>query len=110
MTTLWFLTAIAAAPAAHTSLEIAWSSLDGGGISSAAGDAWQLGTTIGQADVGQVAGAGLTLSAGFWNDARPQDVIFGDGFESGDLGAWSQIAAAPSSDLAQSSRPAGSVR
>ncbi len=70
--------------------DLSWYSVDGGATTfSAAGD-YQLGGISGQPDAGTVAGGVYTLTGGFWAIADPEaQAIFGDGFETGDLSAWS---------------------
>ncbi len=74
--------------------DLSWHTIDGGGaILTAAGD-FELSGTIGQPDVGTVAAGDYFLNGGFWSpiSTTTQSVIFGDGFESGDVSVWSSSA------------------
>lgn len=61
--------------------------IDSGGGTSTAGEL-ELTGTVGQPDTGVVYGVDLVLAGGFWATV-PSASIFADGFESGDLDAWS---------------------
>ncbi len=67
--------AIAAAgvltPTVHAQFAIDWSTIDGGGGTSAGG-AYAVSGTIGQPDAGKLTGANYTLVGGFWS-VIPQD-------------------------------------
>ncbi len=65
---------------------LAWWTADAGGGRSLGPNHIAVGT-IGQLDACRMAGGGLSLEAGFW--AASVVTIFGDGFESGNLEAWS---------------------
>jgi hypothetical protein len=73
------------------SLELSWYTMDGGGLLSYGGG-YCLRGTIGQPDTGQSQSSGgeYSLSGGFWPGValRPP-ALFSDGFESGDVSAWS---------------------
>lgn len=77
------------------SFRILWSTFDGGGaIESTGGSLWLSGT-VGQTEDQTQVGGTLALSGGFWNKSSAgvnfcgsQDVIFCNGFESGDTSAW----------------------
>ncbi|MEO1086344.1 MAG: hypothetical protein AAFY88_19075 [Acidobacteriota bacterium] len=74
-----------------------WSTLSAGGGSSVGG-AFQLHGTVGQPDASpaDMVGGAFTLAGGFWayrpmptvDPCTGADVIFCDGFESGDLSLW----------------------
>jgi hypothetical protein len=70
---------------------IEWWSVDNGG-SVSTGGAWQLTSTIGQPDAGDLAGGAFVLEGGF-EIRRPAagPSVFSDGFESGGTGAWSSV-------------------
>lgn len=70
-----------------TAFDLSWFSVDGGG-GIATGGVYRLVGTIGQPDAGRSTGGIYTLRGGFLQPA-PADPIFADGFESGDLSAWS---------------------
>ncbi|MET0556078.1 MAG: DUF11 domain-containing protein [Vicinamibacteria bacterium] len=67
---VWILTSLVvalAAPASAQSYEIAWSSVDAGGTTSASGAGYRLAGTVGQADAaGPLAGAAYVVQSGFW--------------------------------------------
>jgi hypothetical protein len=46
--------------------ELAWYTVDNGGVSFSTGDGYQLGGTIGQPDAGSLSGGDYTLMGGFW--------------------------------------------
>ena len=46
--------------------DLTWNTIDNGGATFATGGGYELGGTIGQPDVGQVANLSYTLSGGFW--------------------------------------------
>jgi hypothetical protein len=66
-----------------------WSVDAGGGESSH--DDLSLVATIGQHDAGVVARDGLVLAGGLWGGEVELGGVFADGFESGDVGAWSSV-------------------
>ncbi len=69
-----------------------WWSVDGGG-GRANGGAWSVVSTIGQFDAGSLSGGSLDLEGGFVVADQPgEPLLFADGFETGDLGAWSSVA------------------
>ena len=45
---------------------LAWSTMDGGGQTSATGGAYRIGSTVGQPDASRIIGGLYTLSGGFW--------------------------------------------
>ena len=49
--------------------------IDGGGVTQAAGGAYSIGATIGQPDAGFLAGGVYSLSGGFWLGGRPASGI-----------------------------------
>jgi hypothetical protein len=51
--------------------DLTWHTNDGGGSTSAAGGAYNLGGTIGQPDAGAASGGAYALSGGFWGIANP---------------------------------------
>jgi len=69
---------------------VSWASVDGGGGVSTGG-LYQMTATIGQVDAGVMTNGVFSLRGGFLASERtPVEVpIFSDGFESGDLNAWS---------------------
>jgi len=69
---------------------LSWFTIDGGGV-SVIGEpqSYRLGGTLGQPDAALVAQDSYGLRAGFW--VEPSSELFRDGFESGDLSAWSQV-------------------
>lgn len=81
--------------AAATEFDLSWHSADGGGTSSANGGDFHATGTSGQADAGAATGEDYALTSGFWavllSDEKP---IFSDGFESGDVSAWSRAVGA----------------
>ncbi len=70
-----------------TAFDLSWFSVDGGG-GVARGGVYRLVATIGQPDAGRSTGGVYTLRGGFLLPAWA-DPIFSDGFELGDLSAWS---------------------
>ncbi len=68
--------------------DLSWYSVDGGGGLMSTGGTFELSGTIGQADAGLMTEGSYALTGGFWAVSRAGD-IFGDGFESGDVGFWS---------------------
>ncbi len=69
--------------------EILWWTIDGGGGKSFGGD-FVITASFGQPEaVGSSSGGEFTLRGGFWHRGTAQVPLFTDGFESGDLGAWS---------------------
>ena len=68
-----------------------WWSVDSGG-GEASGGSWTMVSAVGQHDAGPLSGAGLTLDGGFVVAPEPLGpLIFADGFESGNHGAWSSV-------------------
>lgn len=55
-----------AAAGAQGGYDLAWWSVDGGGVTFSTGGGYTLGSTTGQADAGVLAGGGYTLTGGFW--------------------------------------------
>ncbi len=68
----------------------AWS-VDSGGGQSSGGD-FSLTAAIGQPDAGVVAQGDTVLTGGLWAGTVATGIVFSDGFESGDTGAWSGVA------------------
>lgn len=62
---LSILAAAMCAPAAHAQLQINWSTIDGGGGTSAGGS-FTLSGTMGQPDAGVLSGGSFAVSGGFW--------------------------------------------
>jgi len=75
--------------------DLSWYTMDSGGGTSEGG-AYRLHGTIGQADAGKMTGGAFTLTGGFQAGvaAAPAE-IFRDGFESGDVDAWSSAVGIP---------------
>ena len=46
--------------------DLTWHTVDGGGVSFAAGNGYELGGTVGQPDVGVLRGGGYELAGGLW--------------------------------------------
>ena len=68
-----------------------WWSVDGGG-GRANGGTWSVVSAIGQFDAGSLSGGSLDLEGGFVVPDEPgEPPLFADGFETGDLGAWSSV-------------------
>jgi len=68
-----------------------WWSVDGGG-GRANGGTWSVVSAIGQFDAGSLSGGSLDLDGGFIVADEPREPpLFADGFETGDLGAWSSV-------------------
>ena len=67
----------------------AWTVDSGGGESSGGGFA--LTAAIGQPDAGQLSAGDTVLAGGLWAGAVELQVLFHDGFEGGDTGAWSSV-------------------
>ncbi len=69
--------------------EILWWTVDGGGgVSSASGGSYELTGTIAQNDAGILSGGAYVLKGGFWPPPAKTNLLFTDGFESGDTSAW----------------------
>ena len=51
--------------------DLTWNSIDGGGVTFASGNGYELGATIGQADAQTMGGNGYALSGGFWAGIPP---------------------------------------
>ncbi|MCP4658122.1 MAG: hypothetical protein GY856_22150 [bacterium] len=81
--------ALEAVPAADGEIELLWYSVDAGGVTASSASGYQLGGTVGQPDAGTGAAGTYTLTSGFQAVLGSDGVIFRDGFESGDLSAWS---------------------
>jgi hypothetical protein len=68
-----------------------WWSVDAGG-GRASGGTWSVVSAIGQFDSGTLSGGSLDLDGGFVVADEPgEPPLFADGFETGDLGAWSSV-------------------
>ena len=71
---LEILTVLAVAPQALSQIggvyDLTWHTNDGGGSTSAAGGAYNLGGTIGQPDAGAASGGAYALTGGFWGIAN----------------------------------------
>lgn len=85
-------------PAARTSVTedgrraeevTAWSVDSGGGESN--GENFSLTAAIGQPDAGQLSQGNTVLDGGLWVGAVDLQVIFNDGFETGDTSGWSTV-------------------
>lgn len=63
-----------------------WSVDSGGGESSGGGFA--LTAAIGQPDAGELSAGNTVLAGGLWAGAVELQILFYDGFEGGDTGAW----------------------
>lgn len=63
---------------ALTQLEIAWSTVDGGGATNSSGGLFELSATIGQADVGSMTGGIYEFEGGYWPGAFSDVFIVGD--------------------------------
>lgn len=74
-----------------TALALRAVTIDGGGVSSAAGGSYTLAATLGQPDTGLSLGGIYALQGGFQPVAG--HTFFADGFESGDTSAWSAAVA-----------------
>ena len=61
---------LSAASTAHAQTgngyDLTWSTIDGGGETFSTGGDYELGSTIGQPDAGEVAGGEYVLTGGFW--------------------------------------------
>ncbi len=68
--------------------ELSWSSIDGGGGVDSATEDFRLSGTVAQEDAGASSGGDYTVLGGFLAGAS-EPPLFVDGFESGDLSAWS---------------------
>jgi len=83
---------LTAAPGAAQSFDLDWYTVDSGGGQSA-GDGYMLTGSVGQPDPGErpAANGAFSLSGGFWLGmiGGGDGEIFSDGFQSGDLAAWS---------------------
>lgn len=85
--------ATCAAPAAGQALNCRWHTVDAGGRASGAG-VYAVQGTIGQPDAGAPFGTpSLVITGGFWRGARSlyTNLIFADGFASGNTSAWSSV-------------------
>jgi len=65
----------------------AWS-VDSGGGESSGGD-FSLIASIGQPDAGNLSQGDTVLDGGLWGGAVDLEILFYDGFETGDTGGWS---------------------
>lgn len=86
-------TSEAVAPEIAAGFEIPWSSIDGGG-STMDGGTFSLRGTVGQPDAGSAVADARSLFGGYWAVPKEGD-LFADGFESGDLSAWSSVVGQP---------------
>lgn len=77
-----------AAPKSDRADEMTAWSVDSGGGESSGGD-FSLIAAIGQPDAGQLARGGTVLDGGLWGSAVDLQILFYDGFETGDPGGWS---------------------
>lgn len=66
-----------------------WPTMDGGGGTSSTGP-WSLRGTIGQHDAGAAVAPPQSEIGGFWGATRT-NLIFHDGFESGDASSWDAV-------------------
>jgi len=55
------------------SFDIAWHTIDSGGVMRSTGGDLELSGTIGQPDAGRLSGGDLELSGGFWFERAPAD-------------------------------------
>lgn len=85
------LVAVATAGSEHT---VRTESVDAGGERTKSGS-FRLAGTIGQPDAVKLQGGAFTLHGGLWPSVEPEQPIFTDGFESGDLCNWSRVVGAP---------------
>ncbi len=89
-------------------LDLSWYSVDGGGAAMSGGD-FRLTAVTGQAEGGELAGGAFRLREGFFAAVPPPlampctgaGLIFCDGFESGNLEAWSQAFSGAATSLGQ---------
>ena len=63
-----------AAAGAQDGYDLAWWSVDGGGVTFSTGGGYTLGGTAGQPDAGVLTGGGYTLTGGFWRGAATGSV------------------------------------
>lgn len=106
--------ATCAAPAAGQALNCRWHTVDGGGRASGAG-VYAVQGSVGQPDAGAPFGTpSLVVTGGFWRGARSlyTNLIFADGFASGNTSAWSSVTTIteaaepePATTLAEAARP-----
>lgn len=71
-----------------TEFEMSWFSVDSGAFRLSGGE-FTLSVVVGQADAGVSTGGELVLNGGFLTPPGSVDVLFSDGFESGDTSQWS---------------------
>jgi hypothetical protein len=71
--------------------DMSWWSVDGGGGASSGG-VFALTGAIGQPDAGLARACGIVLEGGMWSGPVPSETpLFCDGFETGDVGMWSEV-------------------
>lgn len=56
--------------------DLTWSTIDGGGVSTASGGGYLLGATAGQPDAGALSGGGYVLGGGFWGGSGHRYPVF----------------------------------
>jgi hypothetical protein len=78
-------------PEAVTADAMDWWSVDAGG-GRTSGGTWMAISAIGQFDAGTLSAGAVTMNGGFVVADEPgEPPLFTDGFETGDLGAWSSV-------------------
>ena len=83
--------------------EISRSTIDGGGVMRSPGGDLELSGTIGQPDVGVMAGGAMTLTGGFWFGEPPNDCNSDGGVNLIDYGDLDACASGPNGGLLPSS-------
>ncbi|MBI1882409.1 MAG: hypothetical protein HYR94_29905 [Chloroflexi bacterium] len=53
--------------------DLAWNTIDGGGITASTGGVYELASTIGQPDADAADGGAYRLNSGFWYTGRPSN-------------------------------------
>jgi hypothetical protein len=62
-------------PAIAQTYEISWWTVDGGGVTFASGNAYDVGATAGQPDAGVLTGGAYALTGGFWTPLPRPDTV-----------------------------------
>ena len=75
----WMAIVLATSAGMADTLELGWSTVDGGGVMFSAGDAYELSGTVAQIDAGVHVGGSLELTGGFWFAHVPGDCNYDAG-------------------------------
>jgi len=84
---------------AAAQMQIARSTIDGGGVIHSVGGSFELSGTIGQADAGTLSGGAFRLTGGFWFELAPTDCNEDGAVNLFDHSTFTECLTGPNNDL-----------